>query len=95
MAAAEKNYSACVREALAVICSLIKFRLHLVSTEPFVIETYHRELSYYFHRKAVHGRLDLFLDFIAKYEFAVKYRTNKGNQAAECLSRQPNRSQDD
>ena len=57
MTAAEENYSACEREALAFIFSLKKFRVNLISFEPFILYTDHQALQYAFQKKDIRGRL--------------------------------------
>lgn len=66
MNAAERNYSACEREALAVIFPLRKFRVHLLSNIPFTLITDHQALRYAFQKNDVHGRLARWLDFLAE-----------------------------
>ena len=89
MTAAEKNYSTCEREALAVMFALKKFRVHLLSAEPFTLVTDHQALQYAFKRKNVHGRLARWLDTLAEYEFTIQYRPGILNGAADYLSRKP------
>ena len=88
MSAAERKYSACEREALAVVFALRKFRVYLLSDVPFVVVTDHHALSYAFKKKDIHGRLARWMDFLAEYEFTVQYRPGTENTAADFLSRQ-------
>ena len=90
MSAAERKYSACEREALAVVFALRKFRVYLLSDVPFVVVTEHHALSYAFKKKDIHGRLARWMDFLAEYEFTVQYRPGTENTAADFLSRQIN-----
>lgn len=53
----EKKYSACEREALAVILALNKFRVYLLSTQKFMLVTDHQALQYALQKKDIHGRL--------------------------------------
>ena len=87
MTAAERNYSACEREALAVIFALKKFRVYLLSSIPFTLITDHQALRYAFQKKDVHGRLARWMDFLAEYQFEVVYRAGHSNGAADYLSR--------
>lgn len=87
MTVAERKYSACEREALAVIFALRKFRLYLLSTEPFILMTDQQALKSAFARKDIHGRLARWLDFLAEYEFEFQYRKGSLNKAADFLSR--------
>ena len=89
MNAAERNYSACEREALAVIFALKKFRVYLLSDETFTLITDHQALRYAFKKKDVHGRLARWLDLLAEYRFNIEYRPGKENGAADFLSRNP------
>ena len=84
---AEKKYSACEREALAVILALKKFRVYLLSTQKFILVTDHQALQYAFRKKDIHGRLARWMDFLAEYEFKVQYRPGNKNKAADALSR--------
>lgn len=99
MTSTEKNYSACEREALAVIFALKKFRVYLLSTQKFTLITDHQALQYAFKKKYIHGRLARWLDFLAEYEFEIRYRAGGKNGAADFLSRlregEPNTSEPD
>ena len=83
----ERKYSACEREALAVIFALKKCRVHLLSSIPLKLITDHQALSYSFRKKDIHGRLARWLDFLDEYDFTVEYRRGSANNAAEYLSR--------
>lgn len=67
----EQNYSVCEREALAVVFGLRKFRLYLLSTEPFLLLTDQQALKTAFRKKDIHGRLARWLDFLAEYDFTI------------------------
>ena len=84
---AERNYSACEREALAVVFALKKFRVYLLSDIPFTVITDHRALQYAFQKQDIHGRLARWLDFLAEYDYKIQYRPGKVNAAADFLSR--------
>lgn len=90
MNSAERNYSACEREALAVIFALKKFRMYLLSTEPFKLITDHQALREAFRKEDIHGRLARWLDFLAEYEVEIAYRPGDRNKAADFLSRHSN-----
>lgn len=66
MSRAERHYTACKRDALAVIFALRKFRLYLLSTEQFTLMTDQQALQSAFARKDIHGRLTRWLDFLVK-----------------------------
>ncbi|CDF33201.1 unnamed protein product [Chondrus crispus] len=87
MNTSERKYSACEREALAVIFALKKFRVYVLSSTPFKLITDHQALSYAFRKKDIHGRLARWLDFLAEYDFTVEYRRGSANSAADYLSR--------
>ena len=92
MTAAEQNYSACEREALAVIFALKKFQVYLLSSEPFILYTAHQALQYAFQKKDIHGSLVRWLELLAEYQFTIKYRPGLENGAADYLSRIPTQS---
>lgn len=87
MNAAEKKYSACEREALVVVFALKKFRIYLRSSKSFVVITDQQALRGAFARRDIHGRLARWLDFLADYEFEIRYRSEISNKAADFLSR--------
>ena len=66
MTAPERNYSACEREALAVIIALKNFRVYLLSSIPFTLITDHLALRYTFQKKDVLGRLARWMAFLAE-----------------------------
>lgn len=57
MTHAERNYSACEREAPAVVFALSKFQVCMLSTEPLCFSTDHQALKAAFLKKDIHGRL--------------------------------------
>ena len=87
MTSAERKYSACEREALAVIFALKTFRVYLLSTQRFTLITDHQALQYAVKKKDIHGRLKRWIDFLAEYEFEIKYRPGGKNGAADFLFR--------
>lgn len=62
---AEGGYATFEREDRAVIFSLKKFRVYLLSSHPFVLLTYYQDLSYSFKKKDFHGLLALWMEFFA------------------------------
>ena len=86
MTSAERKYSACERGALAVIFALKKFRVYLLSTQRLTLITDHQALQYGFNKKYIHGRLAK-IDFLAEYEFGIKYRPGGKKGTADFLSR--------
>ena len=83
---AERNYSACEREALAVIFALKKFRIYLLS-ETFTLGTNHQALRHAFQKNDVHGRLARWPDLLAEYDFRIVYLPGEDNHAADYLYR--------
>lgn len=69
MTKAERNFSACEREALAAIFPLKKFRMYLLPSIPFVLETDQQAFKSAFAKRDIHGRLARWLDFLAEYDF--------------------------
>lgn len=84
---AERNYFACEREALVVIFAIRKFRVYLLSDIPFDLVTDHQSLRYAFEKKDVHSRLARWLDFLAEYDYNMKYKPGSTNSAADFLPR--------
>lgn len=82
----ERDYSACEREALAVIFAVKKFRVYLLSTQRFMLITDRQSLQYGFKKKEMHGRLARWMDFLAEYDFEVKYRAGGKYGATDFLS---------
>ena len=85
---AERKYSVCEKEALAVVFALKKFRVYLLSQDEFTLLTDHQALRSAFKKKDVHHRLARWLDLLAEYHFTIQYRPGKANGPADYLSRQ-------
>lgn len=58
-----------------------------MSSVPFKVITDHMALRSAFQKRDIHGRLALWLGFLAKYDFEIVYRAGKENGGAEYLSR--------
>lgn len=95
MTPAEKNHSVCEGDALEVIFELKRFRVYLLSTDPFSLITDHQELKNAVRKKYMHGRLARWLKFLAEYEFEVCYHSGDNNMAADFLSRYATQSPED
>ena len=84
---AERSYSACEREALAVVVAPKKFRVYMPSSKPVSLITDYQEPQYALEKKDVYGRQARLLDFLAEYEFKIEYRPGQQNGAVYYLSR--------
>lgn len=87
MTAAERGYSACEQESLAVVFALRKFRLYLLSSIPFELITDHDALRFAFTKRDIHGRLARWLDFLAEYDYVTKHRKGRLHVVPDFLSR--------
>lgn len=87
MPAAERRYSTCQPEDLAVIFGINMFRLYLLSSHSFSLKKNHQALNYALQKKDVNCSLHRWLDFQAEYEFTIEYNPGSLNSAADFLSR--------
>ncbi|KAG2862418.1 hypothetical protein PC113_g6312 [Phytophthora cactorum] len=87
--AAEKNYPVHDKELLAMKYALVKFRVHLLGSKPFVIYTDHASLPTATQSPHLSQRLARWLSFFAEYNFEVKYKLGRLNVVADALSRRP------
>lgn len=69
----ERKYSICEQDYLAVTFALMKFRVDLLSTQPFRQITYHQAERDALKKRDIHRRLMKWLNFLAEYEFEVSY----------------------
>ena len=69
--------------------ALVKFRVHLLGSEPFVIFTDHASLRTATKSPHLSQRMARWLSFFAEYNFEVKYKPGKQNALADALSRRP------
>lgn len=81
-----RKYLACERDALALMFSLRKFGIYLFYDKKLQLVKYIQELQYYFDNHDRHGLLVHWMDFLAEYDFRVKYRSVANNGAADFLS---------
>ncbi|POM64286.1 Reverse transcriptase [Phytophthora palmivora] len=84
---AERNYPVHDKELLAMKYALVKFRVHLLGSRPFVIYTDHASLRTATNSPHLSQRMARWLSFIAKYNFRVEYKPGKLNVLADELSR--------
>ena len=87
--AAEKNYPVHDKELLAMKYALVKFRVHLLGAEPFVVYTDHASLRTATNSPHLSQRMARWLSFFAEYNFTVEYKPGKLNVLADALSRRP------
>uniref|UniRef100_H3GS35 Reverse transcriptase n=1 Tax=Phytophthora ramorum TaxID=164328 RepID=H3GS35_PHYRM len=87
--AAEKNYPVHDKELLAMKYALVEFRVHLLGSKPFVINTDHASLRTATSSPHPYQRMARWLSFFAEYSFAVEYKPGKQNVLADALSRRP------
>ena len=69
--------------------ALVKFRVHLLGSKPFVIYTDHASLRTATKSPHLSQRMARWLSFFAEYNFEVKYKPGKQNALADALSRRP------
>ena len=84
--AAEKNYPVHEKELLAMKYALVKFRVHLLGSKPFVIYTDHASLRTATQSSHLSQRMARWLSFFAEYNFEVKYKPGKQNALTDALS---------
>ncbi|KAG3126530.1 hypothetical protein C6341_g25333 [Phytophthora cactorum] len=87
--AAEKNYPVHDKELLAMKYALVKFRVHLLGSKPFVIYTDHASLRTATQSPHLSQRMARWLSFFAEYNFEVKYKLGRLNVVADALARRP------
>ena len=81
--AAVKNYLVHDKSLLPMKYALVKFRVHLLGSKPFVIHTNHASL------RTATQRMARWLSFVSEYNFEVKYKPVKQNALADALSLRP------
>ena len=77
--AAEKNYPVHDKELLAMKYALVKFRVHLLGSKPFVIYTDHASLRTATQSPQLSQRMARWISFFAEYKLEVKYKPGKLN----------------
>ena len=85
--AAEKNYPVHDKELLALRYALVKFRVHLLGSKPFVIYTDYASLRTATKSPHLSQRMARWLSLFAEYNFEVKYKPGKQNALTDTLSR--------
>ena len=87
--AAELNYPVHDKELLSIKYALVKFRVHLLGTEPFVVYTDHASLRTAINSPHLSPRMARWLTFFSEFNFKVEYKPGKTNVLADALSRRP------
>ena len=77
------------KELLSIQYALVKFRVHLLSTEPFVVYTDHASLRTAINSPHLSPRMARWLTFFSEFNFKVEYKPGKTNVLADALSRRP------
>ncbi|KAG4038927.1 hypothetical protein PC123_g25517 [Phytophthora cactorum] len=83
------NYPVHDKELLAMKYALVKFRVHLLGSRPFVIYTDHASLRMATNSPHLSQRMARWLSFFAEYNFRVEYKPGKLKVLADALSRRP------
>jgi hypothetical protein len=85
---AEANYNIYEKEFLAVIKAIEHWRAHLIWTkQPFIIETDHKNLTYWKEPKKLTGRTARWHEKMQDYNFKIIHIPGKWNGPADALSR--------
>ena len=88
LSTSEINYSTTDKESLAVIWSVQKFHMYLMS-KPFRIFTDHKALSWLHTKEKLPPRLMRFALEMQHYEYEIAYKPGAQNTDADALSRYP------
>ncbi|MCO5601915.1 hypothetical protein L7F22_056041 [Adiantum nelumboides] len=82
----ERNYPTHDLELLAVVHALKKWRHYLLS-QIFELVTDHKSLKWIFTQPELNMRQRRWVEFLQEFNFEIKFRPGKENQAADALSR--------
>ncbi|KAH9111480.1 hypothetical protein AeMF1_014009 [Aphanomyces euteiches] len=84
---AERNYPVHDLELLAVKYALVKFRIYLLGSKPFVVYTDHASLRHAIRSPHISERMARWLAFFAEFNMTVEYKPGRENVLADALSR--------
>jgi hypothetical protein len=84
----ERLYSIYVKELLAIMHALTKFRKYLVGSK-FMVKTKHNILKYFLEQKDLSERQHKWVMKVQEFEFNIEYVKGKKNSVADALSRRP------
>lgn len=85
---AELNYPVHEKELLSVVRSLKKWLVDLIGV-PFTVLTDHRTLENFSEQKHLLRRQARWQEYLAQYDFEMKYVAGKDNEPADTMSRIP------
>ncbi|KAG3011197.1 hypothetical protein PC119_g13289 [Phytophthora cactorum] len=86
---AERNYRVHDKDLLAIKYALTKFRVYLLGSGPFVVNTDHASLRTAVKSPHISQRMARWLSFFAEYDSRVEYKPGRLNVVAVALSRRP------
>jgi hypothetical protein len=93
---AEANYDIYEKEFLAIIKAIENWRAHLIWMEkPFIIETDHKNLTYWKEPKKLTGRTARWHEKLQDYNFKIIHIAGKSNGPADALSRMHQKDEDE
>lgn len=81
----ELNYITHDLELVAIFDALNMWRYYILGM-PFKIETNHKILKYLFTQLALNTRKRWWMEFLAEYDFGIKYIKGKENKVVDSLS---------
>ena len=85
---AEKNYSICHKEGLALVIAIEKYK-HYIADKHFLVLTDHISLKWLKSIKDANGRLGRWSLLLQPYDFEIKHKSGKKHGNADGLSRRP------
>ena len=83
------NYLVHDKEIISLKYALVKFWVHLLGIEPFVVYTDHASLRTAINSSHLSPRMERWLTFCSEFYFWVEYKPEKSNVLADALSRRP------